>query len=132
MLPCIYICIFVNFIVECLCISHYEKKKKNPKHPYETSAQLGWGDERRPLLPFFENWKRCLDFGRKGPNCVHPRVEPSIQNVVLRVSRTKSSKLSPCEAFFCVFLRKSLSKCLNYIKPPLSWRISGCAPVKGQ
>ena len=33
-----------------------------------------------------------------------------------------------CGAFFCVFLTKSLSKCLNSTKPALPWRISGCAP----
>ena len=27
---------------------------------------------RRAPLPFLENQKKCPDFGKKGPNCVHP------------------------------------------------------------
>ena len=68
-----------------------------------SGAQLGG---ERPPLPFFENRKKCPDFGRKGPNCVHPWVESSIQNVVLRVSRRKSSKMFPCGAFSYVFDEK--------------------------
>ena len=26
----------------------------------------------RPSLPFFENQKKCPDFGKKCPDCVHP------------------------------------------------------------
>ena len=67
-----------------------------------TGAQLG-GRGRSPLL-FFEDRKKCPDFGKKGPNCVHPWVESSIPNAVLRVSRRKSSKLFANWAFFvCVF-----------------------------
>ena len=69
--------------------------------------------------PFLKIEKKCPAFGKKGPNCVHPWVESSIQNVVLRVSRGKSAKTFPCGAFFLVFLTKSLSKCLNSAKPPL-------------
>ena len=64
-------------------------------------AQLGGGGEAP--LPFFENRKKCPDFGKKTPNCVHPLVDSSIQNVVLRVSNKKSSNDFPCGAFFsCV------------------------------
>ena len=38
MLPGIYICIFVSFIVECMCISHYiyiYKKKMVIKEPFD-------------------------------------------------------------------------------------------------
>ena len=73
----------------------------------------------RPPLPLQKIEKRCPDFGKKCPNCVHPWVESSIQNVVLRASRGKSSKTFPCGAFFLVFLTKSLSKGLNSIKPLL-------------
>ena len=55
----------------------------------------------------------------KDPNCVHPWVESSTQNVVLRVSIRKSSKIFPCGPFLCVFLTKSLSKCPNSTKSPL-------------
>ena len=62
-----------------------------------------WG---RPPLPSFKNRKKVPRFWKKGPNCVHPWVESSIQNVVLRVSRGKSSKIFSCGAFFCVFDEK--------------------------
>ena len=68
-------------------------------------ATMGKGGGRSPL-PFFENLKKCPDFGKKGPNCVHPWVESSIQNVILRVSRRKSSKTFPCGAIFLCFWRK--------------------------
>ena len=90
------------------------------RHNRRTTKRRGRGGRGgRPPLPFFENRKKCPDFGKKGPNCVHPWVESSIQNVVLGVSRRKSSKIFPCRAFFCVFLTKSLSKCPNSTKPPL-------------
>ena len=55
----------------------------------------------------FEDRKKCPDFGKKGPNCVHPWVESSIQNAVLRISRRKSSKIFANWAFFvCVFDEK--------------------------
>ena len=40
-------------------------------------TQLG-GEGGRPPLSFFENRKKCPDFGKRGPNCVHPWVEFSI------------------------------------------------------
>ena len=60
-------------------------------------AQLGeegGGGEAFPALS--SNKKKCPHFGKKGPNCVHPCVESSIQKVILRVSRRKSSKIFPC------------------------------------
>ena len=65
-----------------------------------------------PCLFFFENRKKCPDFGKKGPDCVHPWVKFYIQNVVLRVSRKKSLQLFPAGPFFLDFLTKCLSKCL--------------------
>ena len=86
-----------------------------------------------PPLSFFENWKKCHDFGKKSPNCVYSWVQSSIQNVVLRVSRRKSSKILPCgRDHFFVFLVKSLLKCPNSTKPPLPRKISGCASVQGR
>ena len=35
-------------------------------------AQLGWGERGRPPLSFFENRKQWPDFGKEGPNYVHP------------------------------------------------------------
>ena len=46
-----------------------------------TSAQLR---ERREAFPaLLENRKKCPNFGKKGPDCVHLSVKFSIQNVVL-------------------------------------------------
>ena len=41
----------------------------------------------------FENRKKCPDCGKKDPDCDHRWVKCSIQNVVLRVSRRKNSKI---------------------------------------
>ena len=60
----------------------------------------------RPPLPFFENRKKHPDFGKEGPDSVHLWVKYSIQNVVLRVSRRKNSKIFPAGPFFLVFLTK--------------------------
>ena len=101
---------------------------------YDTVRRATRGRERvSPPLSFFENWKKCHDFGKKSPNCVYSWVQSSIQNVVLRVSRRKSSKILPCgRDLFFVFLVKSLLKCPNSTKPPLPRKISGCASVQGR
>ena len=36
-----------------------------------SGAQLGGWGRGRPPLPFFEKQKKCPDFGRKCPDCVH-------------------------------------------------------------
>ena len=54
----------------------------------------------RPPLPFFKNHKKCPNFGKKGPDSDHLWVKFSVQNAVLRVSRRKTSKISPSGAFF--------------------------------
>ena len=69
--------------------------------------------------PFFENWKRCRD-------CVHLSVKICIQNVILRVSRRKNSKMFSCEFWFLVFSAKCLSKCPCFTKLFLLWKVSGC------
>ena len=63
--------------------------------------------------------KSALILGKKGPDCVHPGVESSIQNVVLRVSRRKKLQNFSLRSVFFVFLTKSLSNCPNSTKPPL-------------
>ena len=46
--------------------------------------------------------KKCLDFGKKYPGCVHTWVQFLISNAALRVSRRKkNSKHLPCGAFLC-------------------------------
>ena len=86
-----------------------------------TGAQLGGGG--RPPPPFFESRKKCPDFGKKRPDCVHPWVTFSIQNIVLVASRRKNSKIFPCESFFLVFLTKCLLKCHSSTKPPSALKI---------
>ena len=67
-----------------------------------TDAQLGKRGEASTAL--FENQKKCPDFGKKGPDCINHWVKFSVQNVVLRVSRRKNSKMFPCgNCFSCVF-----------------------------
>ena len=107
------------------------KKSLLVEHIYYRRATRGVEAGRRPPLLFFENRKKVPWFWKKkGPYCVHPWVEYAIQNIVLRVSRRKSSKMFPWGVFFLVYLTKSLLTCPNSIKPPLPWKISSCAPAK--
>ena len=76
---------------------------------------------KRPLLPFFENRKKCPDFEKKDSDYVRPWVKFSIKNVVLRVSIGKNFKIFPAE--------KSTFKCPNLTKSPLPCKIFGCAPA---
>ena len=69
--------------------------------------------------PFLKIKKSALILEKKCPDCVHPQVKFAIQNVVLRVSKRKNSKIFSCVAFFLDFLIKCLSKCPNFTKPPL-------------
>ena len=82
------------------------------------------------FLFFFENRKKYFDFGKIGFDCVHLWVKFSIQNVVLRVSRRKSSKSFFVGPFLHMFLTKCLSKCPNSMKPSLPGKIFGCAPAR--
>ena len=65
----------------------------------QTHRRAKEGEGRLPLS-LFENRKKCSDFGKKGPHCVHLWVKCSISNEVLRVYRSKSSKIFPCGASF--------------------------------
>ena len=60
-----------------------------------TGAELE-GNKGAPQT-FFENRKKCPDFGKMFPDLW---VKFSIQNVVLRVSRTKKFKIFHCGGFF--------------------------------
>ena len=77
---------------------------------------------------FFWQSEKVSWFSKIGLNCVHLWVESSIQNLVLRVSRKKSFKMFPCKSFSLVFLKKSLSKCPNFTKRPLLWKITAWTP----
>ena len=60
-----------------------------------TGAQLGGS----PLLPLFENRKKCPYFGNKGPDSAHLWVKFTIQNVPFRIARRKIYKMLPYRAF---------------------------------
>ena len=77
-----------------------------------SQAQLGGRGEASCAL--FKNWKKCSDFGKKGPDCVHPRVKFSIKNVVLRNLGEKTPKRLPVGTLFLVL------KCPSSQSRPLS------------
>ena len=98
-----------------LCYAVIRSRNNSPTNFNENDLLL----LKTKKVPWF--WiKRCLTV-----------LESSIQNVVLRVSRRKSSKNFACGAFFfLVFLTKSLSKCPISTKPPMSWKRSGMLLVR--
>ena len=63
-----------------------------------TDVQLGGKVDASPA--FFKKRKNCPDFWKEDLDCVHLWVKFSIQNVVLRVSRRKNSKMFPWRASF--------------------------------
>ena len=67
--------------------------------------------------PFLKIGKSAL---KKDPDYFHLWVKFFIQNVDLIASRRKNSKMFSCGAFFCVFLKKILSKSPSSMKPSLS------------
>ena len=77
--------------------------------------------------PFLKIEKKCPDIGKKSPNFVYTWVESSIQNIVLRVSRGRSSKILPCGAFF-LFFRRKVCQSAKLHKTSLALNNSGCAP----
>ena len=62
--------------------------------------QLGEKEGGGLPCPFFENKKKCPDFRKESPDCVHPYIKFTIQNAVLRVSKRKNFEKFPGEAFF--------------------------------
>ena len=72
------------------------------------------GEGRGLPCPFLKIERSALILEKKTLT-VHPWVESPIQNVVLRVSRRKSSRKFPCGTFFLVHLTKGFWKCPNSI-----------------
>ena len=68
--------------------------------PFRRVTRRGGRGGGRFPLSLLKDHKKCLDFGKIDPDSVHLLVKFSIQNVILRVSRRKNSKFSPCGAFF--------------------------------
>ena len=86
--------------------------------------------ERRGLPCSF--WKpKNVSWFWKDPDCVHPWVEFSIQNLALSASWRKNPKSFPEGYLFLVFLIKCLSKCpISTNSPhPLTCKNPGCAPA---
>ena len=104
--------------------NYYSSDAKKIRTGWTTGAQ----QNGRPSLPFFEDREKTPDVRKKIRDCVHLLVKFFIENVVLGVSKKTTSTFLPAESFF-VFLTKCLSKCSRSTKPPLPWKISGCAPV---
>ena len=92
-----------------------------------SGAQLEWKGAGLPC-PLLKIEKSAMILEKKAPDCVHLWVKFSIQTVVLRVFRSRNSKIFSCRAFYSG-LMKCLSKCPNFTKPPLPWKISCCAPA---
>ena len=77
------------------------KKVHNFRVPL-AGAQLGGVEGGGRLsCPFLKIEKSVLILGKKGPDSVYVWVKYSIQNVVLRVSRRKDSKMFPAGSFLC-------------------------------
>ena len=106
----------------------YQARNKGGGGGGKGRVEGGWVRGGGLPCPFWKS-KKVPWFWKKGPNCVHPWAKSSIQNIVLRVSRRKSSKIFPAGPFFLAFLMKGLSKCSNSTKPPLPKKISGCVSV---
>ena len=69
---------------------------------------MGEGWRCRPPLPCFENRKKCYDFGKKDPDCVHLWVTFSIQNVTLGESWRKTPKFFNAGPLFLVFFGENV------------------------
>ena len=127
-LPIIIVGFFIfRFFISCYWLFYHPHQLQFTKSYIRYQARNSGESGGRPPLPFFENRRNCPDFGKKSHDCVHLLVKFSIENIVLRVSRRKNSKIFPCGAF-SVLLMKCLSESPNSTKPLLPWKISGCAP----
>ena len=56
---------------------------------------------REESLPFLKIEKKCLDFWKIGPDCIHLWVTFYIQNIFLRVSKKKLQNVSLWGLFLC-------------------------------
>ena len=71
--------------------THYLSSILNYFDISNVQLEVGRGGVLR--CPFCEIEKNCPNFGKKGPNCLHPWFESFVQSLVLRVSTRKSSKI---------------------------------------
>ena len=77
----------------------------------------GGGGGCRSPLPCFENQKKCSDFGKKDPDCVHLWVTFSIQNVTLGAPWRKTPKCFNVGPLFLVFLGENVYQSALFPKP---------------
>ena len=71
--------------------------------------------------------KKCPDFRKKYPDCVHLWVKCLIWKAILRVSRRKNSEIFPCWAFLWCVVDKMFIEVPNSKKPRLPRQMHGCA-----
>ena len=77
----------------------YSSIFKDIRHIMDIDAYSATLTDRKWDLPCsFWNPEKCSDFGKNGPDCVHLRIKFTIYNVVLRVFKTKTSKMFLCGA----------------------------------
>ena len=92
-----------------------------------TGEQVG-----SPALSILRNQKKFPNLGKKPWLCLSlDGLNFPFKMWFQQYVGEKTPKFFPAEPFFRVFLTKWLSKCLHSIKPPLPWKISGCAPALG-
>ena len=75
-----------------------------------------WEKEGGLPYPFLKFEKSALILAKKGPHSVHLWSTYSIQNLILRVSKRKNSKIFLRACFFLVLYTNFLSKCPNSAK----------------
>ena len=97
-------------------------------HTHSRATQIKRRGETSPVL--FENQKKCPDFGKTSIDWVNLWVKFFIQNIVLKTSRRKNTKMFPCGTLFflCYWLNFYQSALVLQISF-LPWKISGCAPA---
>ena len=61
-------------------------------------------------MPFFENRKKCPNFGEKSADCAHSWPKLSTQNVVLRVSRRKNFKNLFLSGLLFLYFRRNIDR----------------------
>ena len=86
-----------------------------------------WEKEGGLPCPFLKFEKSALILAKKGPNSVHLWSTYSIQNLILRVSKRKNSKIFLRGCFFLCFIQIFYRSVLIPQSNPLPWKISGCA-----
>ena len=73
----------------------------------------------RSPQPFFKNWKKYHNFGKKYPDCDHLWVKFFIYNTNFKSFQEKKPEIFPCGVFLSRAVHDRLSKCPNSKKTSL-------------